>query len=170
MTDDDLDYLAEQIRRVLFTGAQTFALKIETRDDDAHYRAETKHLSLSSGQVRAVLAALTEYPDALTADVVLNIGQPRHLSMRDVANDASVWRTRGTVIGDACAATIASWYQGPVRGNGLAFAELASSGRARVGDLHADIERSATRDAQNDDDRRDLAALAAWVDDKAAKS
>ena len=66
---------------------------------------------------------------------IVEIGHPRHLMGEDALAMVHDRYGRGEAeITDACAVTIASWWQGPREGDGLAFAELASSG-------HLDSER-----------------------------
>lgn len=83
-------------------------------------------------------------------------------------------RGTGRAISDGAALAIASWWQGPVRGDGAAFAELASTGQADMVSLLGDISAAlrSIADAPHaypDEDQLFLGALFAWVTVKVAQ-
>lgn len=98
-------------------------------------------------------------------DDVLDIGHVRHLSSPEV-DDQLASREAGETdeeITDGAAVAIASWWQGPRRGDGLAFAELASSGTVRLEDLADDISAAYDAVSFNSADSKYLDYLATWA-------
>ena len=69
-------------------------------------------------------------------------GRIRHLTSDEVTAEVYAAEDAGREISDAAAVTIASWWQGPREGNGLAFAELASTGRTDLKRFSDDLSAS----------------------------
>ena len=93
-------------------------------------------------------------------DAVLMIGRPGHVSetaaRADVAHVMSDANADGREITDSVAVTIASWFAGHRRGDGLAMAELSTSGTVRLEDLADD---ASTLFADSNTTRADFLAL-----------
>jgi hypothetical protein len=95
----------------------------------------------------------------------LRIGQPRHLFGDEAMDEIDrVYGSDGPEISDACAVTVASWWAGPRRGDGLAFAELATSGTVDSDALSDDIAN--VYGAASVQDRKALDCLSTWRLDK----
>ena len=95
---------------------------------------------------------------------VIRTDRPQHLTGREAAAEvADRWGREE--ISDACALTIASWWQAP-NGPGQAFAQLASTGSVPLEALADDISGALDTLRQHGTDTPDwraLSMLAAWA-------
>lgn len=100
-------------------------------------------------------------------DEVLTVGRPRHVSEDDVWADVAYVQSgeneEGQEITDAVAVTIASWFAGHRRGDGLAMAELSTSGTVRLEDLADDLSALFADRSMSLENRRALDCLATWA-------
>lgn len=93
----------------------------------------------------------------------LDIGRVRHMSGDDAYAMVAA-RIGQCEITDECAATIASWWAGLRRGDGLAMAELATSGRVSLEHLADDLSPLLGAGTLVDEANRDaLNMLATWA-------
>lgn len=95
----------------------------------------------------------------VTKKATFEVGKPRHLDSRQVYREISAFYGRAEIT-DACAVTVASWWQSPGR-TGLPFAELASTGHVDVERLHEAIAHAYTE--ADDLDKRVLDMLGTWA-------
>lgn len=93
----------------------------------------------------------------------LSVGRPAHLSSDDTHREVKAC-AGVREISDAAAVTIASWWAGPRRGNGLAFAELSTSGTVDYDELSAEIAREYAGSYGRDRDALNM--LGTWALDK----
>lgn len=88
--------------------------------------------------------------------MMIDVGRPDHL-LGDQVYDQVFARYGKMEISDACAVTIASWWQSP-GGWGYAMAQLASTGRVPYDTLHEAIYQ-ARKEAEAQGSLRDVQAL-----------
>ena len=95
--------------------------------------------------------------------VTVKLGYLRHLSSVQVHNEVHATH-RDDVISDACAATIASWYQTSTA-TGSALASLASGAETVLDELLEDVLsiESTYYETAIVDDQLSIDALGAWV-------
>lgn len=90
----------------------------------------------------------------------LDVGRPDHLWSAQVTAMVNERYGGEVEITDACAVTIASWWQGPT-GHGLPFAQLASTGRVEYVELaEAIYDARKSADASG---KRELDMLGTWA-------
>lgn len=100
-------------------------------------------------------------------DDVLRVGRPVHVTetaaRADVAYVMSDENTDGREITDSVAVTIASWFAGHRRGDGLAMAELSTSGTVRLEDLADDASALFSDSNTTSEDFHALGCLMTWA-------
>lgn len=91
----------------------------------------------------------------------MSIGQPSHLSSIDAHDEVAHCFHAGVEVSDACAVTIASWWQSSDPA-GLPFAQLASTGRFNPTELLQAISLCRSPQVSRLDNRA-LDMLATWA-------